>query len=240
MNWILIFALTPAVERVQEFSVEVQGVGTISGEQKVYSSPEKVVVWRRVSFDGDNPLFERYYSGNRVYVFSAKSDSVIIINLGDSTYSVQPLGTNVVPREILKSVDASVDSHIEARSDTCYSIRSYRQVDKRTDSTAMHVCFGKFESAGLERQSLNWLADLLGIDRGMVEVFLALMGTPAAGFAGMDEKVLKLFEENGVPVYMEGESFIAGEPVLQFDIRTVSMKKTDAVPIPDLSALRRK
>ncbi len=240
MNWILIFALTPAVERVQEFSVEVQSVGTISGRQRVYSFPDRVMVWREVSFDGDNPLFEKYYSGNRVYVFSEESDSVVIVNLDDSTYTARASGIGMVPREILKSVDASVESRITSLSDTCYSIRSFRRMDERTDSTMMHVCFGKFEAASLERQSLNWLADLLGIDRGMVEVFLALMGTPAAGFAGMDEKVLHLFESNGAPVYMEGESFISGEPVLRFRIRTVSMRETGDVPMPDLSRFRRK
>ncbi len=240
MNWFLIFVLASAVERVQVFSVEVQGVGTISGKQRVYSSPDEVVVWREVSFDGDNPLFGRYYSGNRTYIFSSGSDSVVVVNLDDSTYTVRPPGTGVVPREILKSIDASVNSRITSLSDTCYFIKSFRKIDRRTDSTEMHVCFGKFESAGLEKESLNWLADLLGINRGMVEVFLALMGTPAAGFAGMDEKVLDLFENNGAPVYMEGKSFISGEAVLRFDIRTVSMQKTDDVPMPDLSRFRRK
>jgi len=240
VNWFLIFLLDYAVERVQEFNIEVQGIGIISGKQRVCSSGQKVVIWREVSFDGDNPLFQRYYSGNLVYVFSSGTDSVFIVDLTDSTYSAKSFLAGVVPREILKPVDAEVSSRITSGPDTCYSIRSFRKMDERTDSTAMRVCFGSFKSAGLERKSLNWLADLLGIDRGMVEVFLALMGTPASGFAAMDEKVLALFEENGVPVYMEGRSFIAGEPVLRFRVKTVSLRKIDTVPLPELSSFRRK
>lgn len=195
--------------------------GSIRGYQMLLSSGKEVCLFRNMQYHGENEVFRRLYSGRELFLFFPGGDSLIRMDMETGKRSVIMWGS-VSSKFNIEGKEERFDSvKTVILSDSCRRFTAYRVNDGSVDSTVIRICYLEGKNPLLKMEE-KYISSFPGMNSGLA---LGFIRTPASGLLSI---IPVSGKGRGIPVYVEGSSYIGGIRILHFGARLIDVIKSDA------------